>query len=391
MDRGITEAEYVELRGSLRDDGLTIEVLQQAWENYRGDEKILSAGKNEAILQNILGHPAQKPVRSIRWIRYAAAAAIVLLISGTYYLHTRKNEKVETVAKQSPVKNDVAPGGNKAVLTLSNGEKIILDSAHNGIVAQQGSAKIIKTDSGKLAYNILNEKSTEIVFNTLTTPRGGQYKVQLPDGTNVWLNSTSSIRYPTSFPNHERKVEITGEAYFEVTRDEAKPFVVQVDNIETKVLGTHFNINSYMNEESVKITLLEGKVVVALQGDTQAKNNEFLVLKPGQQALALPISHSPFDKVSSKMQSLSLVNDVNVAEVIAWKNGFFSFNQADLTTVLRQLERWYDIDVRFAGNIPVRRFSGELSRDLSLSQVISVLSEMDVKFRIEGKTLTVIQ
>jgi transmembrane sensor len=275
------------------------------------------------------------------------------------------------------IRNDVLPGGNKAVLTLGNGQQIILDSAHIGLLSQQGNARISKTDSGTLAYMSTGDKHTDLVYNMLTCPRGGQFKLELPDGTDVWLNSASSIKYPTAFQDRERKVEITGEAYFEVAGKEATPFVVEAGNTEVKVLGTRFNINSFENEQAVKTTLLDGKIAVALLSAGRPASAEPIVLQPGQQSVAT--------------SELTVVNDVNIEQVMAWKNGFFSFNKADLTTVLRQLERWYDIDVKYAGNIPERHFTGELSRDLTLSQVISVLSEEDVKFKIEGKTLTVMQ
>ena len=277
------------------------------------------------------------------------------------------NAKEKSIAA---VQNDVAPGGNKAVLTLANGRQIFLDSAHTGMLAQQGNAQIVKTDSGRLEYTIVQGKPAGIVYNTLMTPRGGQFKLRLPDGTDVWLNSASSIRYPTAFAEGERKVEITGEAYFEVAGDKAKPFQVKVGDMNVLVMGTHFNINAYADEGAVATTLLEGSVKVS-------SGNKSATLKPGQQAVAA--------------SELTIVNNANVEQIMAWKNGYFSFNQADLRTVLRMLERWYDIDVKYPDNIPVRHFTGELSRDLTLSQVISVLGEMDVKFKIEGKTLTVMQ
>jgi transmembrane sensor len=375
-----TAEQIQELHQLLQDDWTRIQLGQQ-----------VPAIDWERMYEEIMASTKEKPTPVVqltkRWW-FAAAAIIVLAASTVIVVSLTSNSRRKPVFAGH---NEIPPGGNRAILTLGNGEQIVLDSAHKGLLTQQGNTRVIQTDSGTLAYTMLNGKQTDVVYNMLTCPRGGQYKVQLPDGTDVWLNSSSSIRYPTAFPNQERKVEITGEAYFEVARDEARPFVVEVGNVETKVLGTHFNINSYVNEESVKTTLLEGKIVVALHSGRQVKSDEFLVLKPGQQAVALPLLPASFDKSDRKMQSLSLVNDVNVEQVVSWKNGLFSFNQADLTTVLRQLERWYNIDVRYTGNVPVRHFTGELSRDLTLSQVISVLSEMDVKFKIEGKTLTVME
>lgn len=367
-DGTCTEEEIQELHERLEADWSSIRFGQQApgidWEKMYKEIVVSSEGE-----------PA--PVRHLakRW-RYAAAAAVFVLVAGIAVVLSRPSH-----SKEKPViaatHNDVLPGGNKAILTLGNGQQIVLDSAHTGLLTQQGNARINKTDSGTLAYMSTGDKQTEVIYNTLTCPRGGQYKLQLPDGTDVWLNSASSIRYPTAFQDRERKVEITGEAYFEVARNEARPFVVEASNTEVKVLGTRFNINSYENEQAVKTTLLDGKIAVALRAGQHRETGEPIVLQPGQQAIAI--------------SALTVVDDVNVEQVMAWKNGFFSFKNADLTTVSRQLERWYDIDVIYAGNIPERHFTGELSRDLTLLQVISVLSEMDVKFKIEGKTITVMQ
>jgi ferric-dicitrate binding protein FerR (iron transport regulator) len=363
-----TEEEIQELHERLQADWASIRFGQQApgvdWEKmYR------------EIMVSRVGGPT--PVRRLtkRWW-YAAAAAVFILVAGVAVLESRTNHPNEKPITAT-THNDVLPGGNKAILTLGNGQQIVLDSTHTGLLTQQGNVRISKTDSGTLAYTSTGSQQTDIVYNMLTCPRGGQFKLELPDGTDVWLNSASSIRYPTDFKDRERKVEITGEAYFEVARNEATPFVVETNNTEVKVLGTRFNINSYENEQAVKTTLLDGKISVTLRTSQHPESSEPAVLQPGQQAVAT--------------SALTIVKDVNVEQVMAWKNGYFSFKNADLTTVLRQLERWYDIDIKYAGYIPVRHFTGELSRDLTLSQVISVLSEEDVKFKIEGKTLTVMQ
>jgi transmembrane sensor len=397
-----TEEEIQELHELLKGDWASMQSGQQApgvdWEKmYK--ELMVSIGGVEEVEGGERSERGERveggaPVRRLtnkwgyaaaKWW-YAAAAVLVLAIGTAVVVSVTNHSKGKPVIATL---NEVLPGGNKAILTLGNGQQIVLDSAHTGLLTLQGNARIIKTDSGTLAYTISNGKPTDVVYNMLTCPRGGQFKIRLPDGTDVWLNSVSSIRYPTAFPGRERKVEITGEAYFEVAREEAKPFVVEVSNMEVKVLGTSFNINSYEDEGPVRTTLLDGKIAVALPSDGQSKSGEFVVLKPGQQAVAA--SGLLTGGIDRETQHLTIVNDANVEQVMAWKNGFLSFKQADLTTVLRQLERWYDIDVKYAGNIPVRHFTGELSRDLTLSQVISVLSEMDVKFKIEGKTLTVRQ
>jgi transmembrane sensor len=387
-----TEEEIQELHELLKGDWIGIRLSQQApgvdWEKmYK--ELMVSIEGVEGGERTERGAPVRRLTNKLRYAKwwYAAAAVFIIAISTAVVVSVTNHSKRKPIIATL---NEVLPGGNKAILTLGNGQQIVLDSAHTGLLMLQGNARIIKTDSGTLAYTISKGKPTDVVYNMLTCPRGGQFKIRLPDGTDVWLNSVSSIRYPTAFPGRERKVEITGEAYFEVARDQAKPFVVEVSNMEVKVLGTSFNINSYEDEGPARTTLLDGKIAVALPSDRQSKKSgEFVVLKPGQQAVAA--SGLLTGGIDRETQHLTIVNDANVEQVMAWKNGFLSFKQADLTTVLRQLERWYDIDVKYAGNIPVRHFTGELSRDLTLSQVISVLSEMDVKFKIEGKTLTVQQ
>jgi transmembrane sensor len=364
-----TQEEIQELHELLQGDWTNMRLSQQApgvdWEKMYKELMVSIEGSG--------GDELGVPVRRLthKWW-YAAAAVLVVAISTAVVVSLSNNSKAKPIAV---VQNDVAPGGNRAVLTLANGQRIILDSAHTGMLAQQGNAQIIKTDSGRLAYTVVQGGAVGIVYNTLATPRGGQFMIRLPDGTNVWLNSASSIRYPTAFTGGERKVEITGEAYFEVAGDKAKPFQVKAGDMNVLVLGTHFNINAYADEGAVATTLLEGSVKVGSGNDKSA------ILKPDQQALV----------ASSNGQPITVVNHADIDQVVAWKNGYFSFNQADLRTVLRQLERWYDIDVKYPDAMPVRHFKGELSRDLTLSQVISVLGEMDVKFRLEGRTLTVVQ
>lgn len=311
-------------------------------------------------------------MRYQRILRWSSVAAIVLLGIGTatWYMIGKKPVSEIASTEKPTLLNDVTPGGNKAVLTLSNGAKIVLDSAANGTLAQQGNARISKVNSGLLAYNLSIEKPTEILFNTLSTPRGGQYKLILPDGTAVWLNAASTITYPTAFKGNERKVSITGEAYFEVTKDKTKPFYVKVNQMEVEVLGTHFNINAYSDEKTINTTLLEGSVKIK-------KDNQVALLKPGQQA-------------QSNGQVIKIVRDVNLNQVMAWKNGFFNFNNADLQLVMRQLGRWYDVEVIYEREIPKIQFMGEIERDLNLSDVLDVLKRTNVHFRIEGKKIIVL-
>lgn len=303
-----------------------------------------------------------------------AAAALIIFISGTAAWFVLRTTKHNTIAKAPlrQLKNVVAPGGNKAILTLSDGSTIILDDAKNGQVAQQGGTQIAKLANGQLVYNALDNKPAEVVFNTLTTPRGGQFKLTLPDGSEVWLNAASSIKYPTAFIGNERKVEISGEAYFEIAHNAAKPFKVSVNGMEVKVLGTHFNINAYNDEASVKTTLLEGSISLAL-----AKADAVTTLNPGQQAQL------------GNGGNIKVINNVDIDQEVAWKNGYFSFNRADLQMVMRQIARWYDVEISYEGKIPERQFGGKIDRNSNISEVLKILEESKVHFRIEEKKIIV--
>ena len=284
-------------------------IFKGDYDSHEMYQQFLEKIKEQKITSPI--HKIHTSVRPMINDKIWWAAAILIGISfGTYFLI--KNQKTTTPAiATAPTNTDVAPGGNKAILTLNNGSKIILDSAHNGVLAQQGNTKIIKTDSGKLAYSISTEKPTEMVPNTLTTPRGGQYQLTLPDGTKVWLNAASSITYPTAFFGGDRKVKITGEVYFEVVHDALKPFKVLVNGLEVEDIGTHFNINAYPDENSISTTLIEGSV--KLKQDKKEK-----LLYPGQEA-----------KLKSDGE-ITIVRDVDIKKIIAWKNGEFRFDGDDL-------------------------------------------------------------
>jgi len=304
-------------------------------------------------------------------IRYAAAAIIICMLSVSLYF-LFKPQPARQISKTENIKspaNDVAPGGNKAILTLANGRSIILDSAANGTLTTQGNSKILKLN-GMLSYNTLKNKSSEVLYNTISTPRGGQYELMLSDGSKVWLNAASSLRFSASFVGKERKVELLGEAYFEVAKNAAMPFKVKVHGMEVEVLGTHFNINSYDNESMIRTTLLEGSVKIN-------KNNSSSLLKPGQQAQM------------NKAGEIKIINNVDVEEAIAWKEGKFQFDKADIHDIMRQLARWYDVDVEYKGTVS-SHFGGTISRDVNLSQVLNMLHLTgEVNFQIQDKKVLV--
>jgi transmembrane sensor len=303
-----------------------------------------------------------------------AAAAVLVVLAGIYTWTSRRaseNKPVAIVDKQ-----DVAPGGNKAVLKLADGTTIVLDSMANGTVATQGNTVVLKRRNGELAYNTEGRQQGKEMLNTVTTPKGGQYQLVLPDGTHVWLNAASSITFPATFTGVQRKVQVTGEVYFEVAKDRKKPFIVDADGRHhIQVLGTHFNVNAYRDESSVVTTLLEGSVQVSDRQGGMAR------LQPGEQALSV------FNAPSS--QYIRVVAGANLRQVMAWKNGYFNFDHADLHAVMRQLERWYNIEVRYEGRLPRVSFRGGMDRTVNLSEVLTYFAELGIATRLEGRTLTI--
>lgn len=306
------------------------------------------------------------------WFRYAAAILIIAGFGAYLWMSRSAKENAAPIVKATPdIEIDVAPGGDKAMITLADGSTIVLDSAANGALAQQGGARIVKHENGQIEYVYAGGQPGKVYYNTLSTPRGGQYRLALPDGTQVWLNSASSITYPTAFIEDTRTVSITGEAYFEAAKAENQPFRVTVNDMTVEALGTHFNINSYADEISMNTTLLEGAVRVT-------KGRDKVVLKPGQQSRAF-----------NNKQRLSVVK-ADIEQVIAWKNGAFHFENKNLKEAMREISRWYDLDIRYEGDTPDIEFGGEIGRDLNLSQVIKGLSVSGLHFRMENeKTLVV--
>ena len=292
-------------------------------------------------------------------------------MSGSIFLLTRKTsiELVKTEKQVLLLPEEIVSGGSHAILTLSNGTVIILDSAKKGMITKQGNVKVIKLDSGQLAYTPLSNNGTpslELGYNTISTPRATQYQIVLSDGTKVWLNAASSLRYPTVFTGKDRKVELTGEGYFEVARIKEKPFHVQTGDLEVEVLGTHFNIMAYEDEDAIQTTLLEGTVKVS-------HNNQSDLLKPGKQA--------SLGRDNNKLT----VSVANVQQAVAWKNGYFYFDKSDVKAIMRQVSRWYDLDIVYESPVPEMKFSGKIERNLPLSGITHLLESGQIHFRIEGK------
>lgn len=344
-------------------------LLRQTWNELLQQENTFDE-RHRSIAQSIIRqYPAipveETPIRHISQLRRWIAAAVAVLLLGTsiYYL-TRTQHTPPSVVAQAA---DIAPGHAGAILTLADGSQVTLDSIQNGVVALQGGATA-KVVNGVLLYE---GKGNNIVYNTMSTPKGRQFHVTLPDGTEVWLNASSSIRYPTVFAGNERNVEITGEAYFEVAKNKKMPFRLKVNHkAEIEVLGTHFNVNAYDNENTINTTLMEGSVRVSSQAFA-------VVLKPGQQA-------------QRRANGISIVNNANIEKVLAWKNGFFNFDDVPFEEAMRKLERWYDIEVVFEKGVPDIQFEGKMTRDLPLSGLLIALERSDVHFRIEGRKLIVL-
>ncbi|SEO95248.1 FecR protein [Mucilaginibacter gossypiicola] len=303
------------------------------------------------------------------WITYAVAASILLFISVGAYFFIHNTHKADNFAANTY--KGIMPGTNKATLTLANGTTISLDDAANGQIAKQAGVKISKTADGQIVYQADATGQDQVAQNTVTTPKGGQYKIILPDGTNVWLNAASSITYPTVFKGAEREVTLNGEGYFEVAKNRAMPFRVKSALQTIEVLGTHFNINAYADEGLVKTTLLEGSVKV-----TSATSSILIV--PGEQAV---IDRSGNGAISKQQ--------VNIDKEVAWKNGVFSFADEDIREVMRQVSRWYDLDVVYEGDMPTEKFFGEISRSSNLADVFRILELNNMKFAVEGKTVKV--
>ncbi len=335
------------------------------------EERILQQVQQQMALPDVsTGAIAPMRRNGRRWYRYAAAAILIACAGlAVMKLFSIKKTEQPLVQERPRYQQELMPGGNKAVLTLADGTAILLDSAQNGNLARQGNTQIIKLGNGQILYNV-DGHAKSVGLNTMSTPRGGQYRLTLPDGTSVWLNASSSITYPAAFTGNERNVSITGEVYFEVSKDRARPFRVNVNGrSEVEVLGTHFNINSYEEEGSIRTTLLEGSVKVVA-------GHETVMLRPGQQA-------------SKGQGQMKVIDHPDINEIMAWKNGYFQFNRTDLRTVMRQLARWYDVEVVYEGKVPNDTFIGELPMNAPASQILKALEEIQVHFRIEGKRIIV--
>ncbi|MBV8251684.1 MAG: FecR domain-containing protein [Chitinophaga sp.] len=350
------EAFNLEMQGSA--DDITEEVDRAQWEPVL--QKVLRSD-NRATGRVVPIDTASKQYFH-KWWRYAAAVAVIAVVVGVWLNRSAPSQHaLPSVAM-------IAPAANKSILRMSNGETIVLSDASNGVVSQQGNMSIVKLDSGLLAFKG-TENGNEHSVNTLITPKGGQYCVILPDGTKVWMNAESELSFPSAFSSKERAVTLAGEAYFEVTNAADRPFIVNTKNQKVQVLGTSFNINAYTNEAMISTTLISGKVKVSA-GDKST------VLLAGQQ-------------LQQNSSNWKILPNTDTDAVLAWKNGYFSFNNADIVTVMRQLERWYDIKVVIETKTTSHQFVGEIPMNITLDKTMEILKQSGIDYTIYGNTVTI--
>ncbi|UOE47219.1 FecR family protein [Mucilaginibacter sp. SMC90] len=362
--------EEKQLLESYQDD---IVMPDDNWETDLGEKKRLHSILKAKLAESIPEKGSQSLSARYVWLRVAAAVIILLSIGVLIW-----RAQLPAVPRQSDTvalsPQKILPGGNKAYLTMANGKIITLNGLKNGTLGTQTGVKINKVKDGVLSYNKQDngkDGAQELAYNTISIPRGGQYQLELSDGTKVWLNSASALKYPAAFTGNNRKVELSGEAYFEVAKDRTKPFIVSVNGMSVQVLGTHFNVMAYSDEKVVKTTLLEGAVKLS-------SNNQEALLKPGQQG------------AFNSQQPAFSVSDVDVDDAVAWKNGFFAFNNEDIQTIMKRISRWYDVDVVFSEKFKRKNFGGTVSRFKDVSEVLHSLELTgSVHFKTEGRRITV--
>lgn len=366
MEGKATNAERLELAAltlMAENTRLVKHLEQEYWEKMKESEAGLTEEEVEKLMRKI-GVSKKATIKSLLWKRIAVAASIAIVLGlGSYFLFFNKSDKKEQIVKiEEPAKDVEAPKVTKAMITLANGQQVLLDSL---TTLSQGNVNIEKTKDGQIVYN---GSAAIVEYNVMINPRGSKVQpLTLNDGTKVWLNAESSIKFPTAFIGNERSVEITGEAYFEAAHDATKPFIVKdkIRGTEVQVIGTHFNVNTYTDELTTKITLLEGSVKV----------NQSVILKPGQQA-----------QVANETKVL---NNVDIEQVMAWKNGNFKFSRTDLKIIMREIGRWYDVEVVYEGNIPVQLYNVGVPRTANVSEVLKGLEYTGAHFSVEGKKIIV--
>lgn len=361
-------------------DGLVIDSILEAIISSNDD---LRASMEKYAVQT----PAVAPVRFLRkWI-WAAASVILLAGIGIYtWTYSRRKPSQLVISVNNA---DIKPGKNGGILTLADGSQLALDSTGNGVIATQNGARVL-LKNGQIAYVPAAITTLSTVYNTISTPRGRQFSLVLPDGTKAWLNAASTLHYPTSFTGDERKVEVTGEVYFEVAKNARMPFRVSVNNeVDIDVLGTHFNVEAYPDDATISTTLLEGSVIVSYLADPHEPSSPRgrpVRLKPGQQAQAFSTADTRY---SSGEETIKVL-EADIDKTMAWKNGLFFFDGAGLYEVMHQIGRWYDIEIVIEKGVRNSEFVGKLTRDVTLDQLLEGFKEFGIHYRLEGRKLTVL-
>lgn len=381
--RTATEEELNELTGLVDQDesGMAMDAVEN-WLEEHGQPSLPAFDQPhwmqvaDQILKSdkLSADPVARPAHRVHFLhKWGWAAAVVLLFgAGAWFVNRYQQPKpAPMITKNTPL--DIDPGKNGAVLTLADGSEMVLDSAGNGIITRQNGTSVVLKNDG-LQYTPGDRSTGEMEYNTITTSKGRQFQVVLPDGTKVWLNAASVLRFPVAFEGKDRVVELSGEAYFEVAKNAEQPFKLKVPGkLDVEVLGTAFNVNAYTNEKNSYATLVTGSVRISLTN----KIGSGIVLKPG-------------DQLQAGDAGMEVIRNANVDKAMAWKNGLFNFEGVGLREMMRQLERWYNLEVVYEGNVPDVLFFGEMSRKLKLSDVLTGLERSDVHFRLEeGRRLIV--
>lgn len=386
-DGSITPAEaaaFREYRKSCTPEALDAlmahyQIIWEAQQDYGATKEMLFEAMGARIQA---WEPA--PVASIqrvplvqrKWLRYAA---MVLVVAGTvaYFFFQQNLPGPPAIIANGATDQPIAPAQTGAVLTLADGSQVVLDSMVDGVIAAQNGSEVV-LDNGRIAYAARGQATGSVAYNTMSTPKGRQFQVTLPDGTQVWLNAASSIRYPTTFVGSDRKVFVTGETYFEVTPHATQPFRVNInDKVTVDVLGTAFNVEAYDNEARIHTTLLSGSIAVSLPSERQ------VVLQPGQQAVVTHTQQIPSD--------INIVQNADLSKVMAWKNGLFNFDGLTFEEIMRQIERWYDIEVVYAGNaVRNKRLAGEMTRGVPLQGLLKNLEKLGLRYQIQGRVVTLL-
>lgn len=378
IDKNISESEYRELMQWVNADPQHRELFDSlVRDSQKEDRKGAWRKRNkEKAWNNIVLRKEEKhPLRKTH-VRFAAAAVAAIMLMGGifYYVSQPQNEYTVGLQKPAEVSSDIMPGSNKAVLTLSDGRQVLLDSVGQGVLTTDGGSEIIKSEDGNIVYARKENTVAATSYNSISIPRGGMYKVVLADGTKVWLSSETSLKYPVEFSHKERRVQLSGEAYFEVAKDVHKPFIVEAQGAEIKVLGTQFNVNAYSSHSFVKTTLVEGAVEFRY-------DREAVRLKPGQAAFA------------SEGQGISNVSYADVERDIDWKNGFFIFRDEELESIMTRISRWYDIEVQYEDEALKKQvFGGKFSKNSTLSELLKSMELTGtIKFKRQERRVTVMR